>query len=77
MAIFIQDKHQSLDLELWRRDEQGRTASNLDEHRNPNGGSRARERENLLLLTEQRRHAAFLWYVQVDAAAGVEVEGGA
>ena len=32
---------------------------------------------NLLLLTEQQRRAAFLWYVQVDAVAGDEVEGGA
>ena len=43
MAIFIQDKHQSLDQELWRRYEQGRIASSFDEHRNPNGGSRARK----------------------------------
>ena len=27
------------------------------------------------MLMEQRGSAAFLWYDQVDAAAGVEVEG--
>jgi hypothetical protein len=36
-----------------------------------------KEKRDLQMLMEQRRSTAFFWSVQVDAAAGVEDEGGA
>ena len=47
---------------------------NTEEHKNPNEQIWSGKREDLLRPREQRRGAAFFWYVQGDAAAGGEVE---